>query len=169
MPALDNPRHEAFAQAVASGAKGAVAYRRVYGENIKSARGSAYALLKDQDISARVRELSEKSADATVMALREEMEFLTQVVTTPIDQIDETSVLCQRYRYKPDGSRELWMVDKLGALRLLAELKRELTGAAMNISVTNTVNTLTPERQAELQRRKRASIERNRAADAARN
>lgn len=128
MPQLDNPRHEAFAQAVACGQKGAEAYRKVYGEHQRNARSSASALLKDNpDISQRVLEISQRAATGAVMTLQEEMEYLTRAILTPIDQIDETSVLCQRVKRTADGTVEYWCVDKLGSMRLLADLKKELS------------------------------------------
>jgi hypothetical protein len=156
---LDNPRHEAFAQEIARGSKGGAAYRKVYGD-VRNPRGQASRLMQDEDICDRVKELQGASASDKVMSLQAEKEFLTLVIETPIDQIDETSVLCQRYRYKPDGSRELWMVDKLGAMRLLADLKKELSEKVQPVSVNIAVTVLTADRRRELQEKKRAAIER---------
>lgn len=160
MPQLDNPRHEAFAQAVASGMKGAAAYRKVYGEHQRNARSSASALLKDNpDVSQRVSEISLQAAKGTVLTLQQEMEWLTKVVQTPISQIDEENVLCQRFKYTKEG-RELWMVDKLGAMRLLADLKKELSDKTPAVSVEVNVTVMSSDRRKELQEKKRAAIER---------
>lgn len=144
---------------------GAEAYRKVYGEHQRNARSSASALLKDNpDISQRVKEISLHATTEDVMTLAAEKEWLTKVILTPIDQIDETSVLCQRYRYKPDGTRELWMVDKLGAMRLLADLKKELSDKPqLNVNVGVQVNVLGPDERKRLQDKKREALERGEA------
>lgn len=158
MPQLDNPRHEAFAQAVASGMKGAGAYRKVYGEQVKSPRSQASDLMKDPDISQRVREIVGKGISGAVMTLQQELEYLTRAIVTPIDQIDETSPLCQRAKYSETG-RELWMVDKLRAMELLIRLKGEF--AADKVAVTGEIehrHILTEDRRKELMDRRLASI-----------
>lgn len=127
MAQLDNPRHEKFAQAVAKGAKGAVAYRDVYGKHLKAPRSMASDLVRDNpDISERIKELQAESNTAQVLTLQQEKEYLTRAILTPLDQIDESSILCQRVKYSETG-REIWMVDKLRAMELLAKLKGELT------------------------------------------
>src|ERR1700679_965643 len=160
MPQLDNPRHEAFAQAVANGMSGAAAYRKVYGDDKKNPRGSASNLKKETDISKRIKEIAALSDSPKVMTLQAEKEFLTQVIETSIDTIDEPSILCQRYRYKPDGTRELWMVDKLGAMRLLADLKKELSDRVQPVNVSVSVTVMTADRRRELQEKKRLAVER---------
>lgn len=159
---LDNPRHEAFCQHVAKGFKGAEAYREVYGKDRKNARGGASDLIRDNpDISARIKELSARSAEGAVMTLREEMEFLTRAILTPIDQIDETHVLCQRVK-RTDAGTEFWSVDKLRAMELLARLKKELSDKPLNVAVGVNVNVtvMSEERQNELQDRKAEALRR---------
>lgn len=152
---LDNPRHERFAQAVARGAKGAVAYREVYGAKV-GARKCASALLKNEDISGRVAELQDASASSDIMAAKAQKEWLTKVIMTPINDIDETSILCQSAKYTQTG-RELKMVCKLGAMTLLARLMgllKETAPVALNVNVT----VLTEERREELMRRRREAM-----------
>lgn len=141
MPQLDNPRHESFAQAVASGMKGVDAHRKVYGDS-KSARQRASLLLTNNDIAQRVSELSGQAATGMVMTLQQEMEYLTRAILTPLDGIDETNILCQRAKYTKAG-REIWMVDKLRAMELLARLKKELSQDVANVTIS--VAPLTPE------------------------
>lgn len=124
MTILTNPRHEAFAQAIARGVKIATAYTEVYGPHVKHPNDNAAHLLRRfPQVSARVAELQAKSAEGAVMSLREKLEFLTKAVLTPANQINGSSPLCQRI--KPNG--EIHMVDKLRALELLARLKGEFT------------------------------------------
>lgn len=162
MPQLDNPRHERFANEVAKGKKGAEAYRTVYGQDLKNPRGQASDLIRDnKDISERIKELQALGTSEDVMTLREELEYLTRAILTPLDQIDESSVLCQRAKYSETG-RELWMVDKLRALELLARLKGELKdGGNVSVAVGVQVHTqLSEPERVELMRKKRQAIER---------
>jgi hypothetical protein len=57
MPALKNPRHEVFAQALARGMSAAAAYRHV---GFKPHRANAATLARKKHISVRVAELQEE-------------------------------------------------------------------------------------------------------------
>jgi hypothetical protein len=57
MPALKNPRHEAFAQALARGMSAAASYRQV---GFKPHRANAATLARKEHISVRVAELQEE-------------------------------------------------------------------------------------------------------------
>jgi hypothetical protein len=57
MPALKNPRHEAFAQALARGMSASAAYRQV---GFKPHRANAATLARKKHISVRVAELQEE-------------------------------------------------------------------------------------------------------------
>ena len=67
MPSLKNPRHEAFAQAVSKGTKGAAAYRKhVSGGKCsdRTAEVAASVLLKEgTEVALRVAELKQRSSD----------------------------------------------------------------------------------------------------------
>lgn len=79
MAQLDNPRHEAFAQAVASGMTGADAYRKVYGK-VKAPRAGACDLNRDfPDVPLRVKELQAESKTETVMDMRERRELAATI------------------------------------------------------------------------------------------
>lgn len=67
MPALDNPRHEKFAQGMAEGKTARKAYMDAgYLCKPSAADGSAAALRKNPSIQARILELSEAVADRVV-------------------------------------------------------------------------------------------------------
>jgi phage terminase small subunit len=66
MPVLDNSRHEAFAQHLAKGLSASEAYTKAgYAES----RSAASRLSTNVNISARVVELQNKSADRTVLTV----------------------------------------------------------------------------------------------------
>ena len=102
MPALANPRHEKFAQAVASGKSASEAYRQS-GANGKNADVNAARLLVNDGIRERVAELkdaqsqkSELSRDgATAISYRSDFDRL------PAKSI-EHSKLCQSYKVTPE-------------------------------------------------------------------
>jgi len=96
---LPNPRHEAFAQQVASGNNATAAYRGG-GARVKrwQANGRAVAiyegaspevaapagcrLLRRPPIQARIRSLQKAAAQGVVISLNEMLEYLTRVIRT---------------------------------------------------------------------------------------
>lgn len=125
MARLDNPKHERFAQLVATGKALGPAYREVYGD-IRGARQAGSRLLSDVDIKQRVAEIQSKSEGKAVLTIAEKREFLRRVVVTPIGQVDEESDLCQSAEYSDTG-RKFKMPDKLKAIELDAKLAGEFT------------------------------------------
>src|SRR5688572_30821085 len=98
---LDNPRHEAFAQAVASGLNASEAYRRVYQSTVKNADTlSARLSVKVRD---RIKEIQTAAATSAVLTLAEKREFLAKLIRTPIGDVDERSILCQAAEYQVAG------------------------------------------------------------------
>lgn len=79
MAILPNPKHEAFAQAIASGKTGADAYRQA-GYSVRTddaGRANASRLLANDSVASRVRELQAVSAEEAVVsavALSEQLE-----------------------------------------------------------------------------------------------
>lgn len=78
MPVLRNSRHESFAQAIAKGIAGSVAYKASgYGASGKAAEACASRLLTDAKVAARVQELQSKAArkvEVTVESIAKELE-----------------------------------------------------------------------------------------------
>ena len=73
MAALENAKHEAFADAVARGGTAIGAYRQVYGAEQQTAKKQAYLLTKRPEVRARIEELraliADPAAEARVTAL----------------------------------------------------------------------------------------------------
>ena len=120
MPALANPRHERFAQAVASGKSASEAYRQS-GANGKNADVHAARLMVNDGICKRVAELKAAQSQKSELSRDQAREFLTEVILTPAGRVDEHSRLCQSYKVTSEG-REIRMPDKLRAIELLAKL-----------------------------------------------
>jgi hypothetical protein len=120
MPPLANPRHELFAQAVASGKSASEAYRRS-GAPGKNADVHAARLMVNDGICKRVAELKEAQSQKSELSRDQAREFLTEVILTPAGKVNEQSRLCQSYKVTPE-SREIRMPDKLRAIEQLVKL-----------------------------------------------
>lgn len=162
MPVLQNKRHEAFARSICEGKSAVEAYRGAYGKNKSGERTTATRLLAKADIVARIDELAGKAAEGSILTKRQEMEFLTEVITTPAGKITKDSRLCQGFTQ--DGEKvTVKMPDKMRALEILAKMKGEFPAmeqTAPPVSVSVNVSVMTEDRRAELIRKKRESIQR---------
>ena len=83
MPALKNPRHEAFAQALFAGKSQRVAYREVYpkSQNWKDSTvdNTAYKLAKTDEITTRLQELKDAAASPLILDRQGRMLILTEI------------------------------------------------------------------------------------------
>lgn len=86
MAVLLNPRHEKYAQCLASGMSQRKAYKEVYPNCVKwkdeSIDNKASALARLDEVSARVKELCQESASDTIMSAKERKEWLTKVINS---------------------------------------------------------------------------------------
>lgn len=105
MPALKNPKHEAFAQAVAEGQSGTAAYRAEIadsGTKTEACMTAASRLLADDKVSSRVAELrtSFREVLEKKLGVRQETvaRFLLSVMETPVEEVCENSVLAQEVK-----------------------------------------------------------------------
>jgi hypothetical protein len=161
MPRPLNARQEQFAQLVAQGEPTTSAYATAFGgfKSPKVLAAASSRLLKNVGVRLRVQQIRDKAVELTaraqakeeakaetgaVLTLARKRAFLHDLVETPIGRIDETSPLCQsvkRTRSKDGGeSVEYRVPDKLGALKLDAELAGELNnpgerGITLNLAV----------------------------------
>jgi|HubBroStandDraft_1064217.scaffolds.fasta_scaffold55785_2 hypothetical protein len=103
---LSNPRHEAYAQAVADGASYADAYRLAgYVDN----NGNAYKPAAIPTVAARIRMLSTAAAERRVQSIAARMDLLDTIVHTNADEVVRVvSVPC------PGCWSELAIADAMG-------------------------------------------------------
>ena len=145
MPVLQNSKHEQFAVNVSKGLSATRAYTSVYGE-AEGARQSAYRLLRNPQVSARVAELTtELSADLVAAEISDRnarIQALQERWTRLRANLDK--VLEERGKEMagvPGGSTGLLMLDYKGAstpvyrldpgvVALLAELRAHEKQAA---------------------------------------
>jgi hypothetical protein len=127
MPALKNPKHEAFAQAVANGLTGVQAYREKISDGCttKSAMERACVLLRDIKISSRVEEL-QKLAETTLekrLGWNKEkaLTYLVEILETPVGEVDQDHRLAQEVKDTEDG-KQIKLPSKADAMKQIAAM-----------------------------------------------
>lgn len=105
MPALKNPKHEAFAQGLAEGMSGCASYREHVAEPgalTTTCMCNASQLLADPKVSQRVKELRTNFRDVLENKLGVKQEtiarFLVSVLDTPVEEVAENSPLAQEIK-----------------------------------------------------------------------
>lgn len=163
---LENQFHEKFAQLIFEGKTAVEAYRTTMGEGKAGERTVGSRWFARVDVKARVAELTERAAKGRVLTKRDEMEFLTQVIMTPVGDLTQNSHLCQSY--SKDGDKlTVKMPDKMRAIEILAKMKGEFPAVEqlappappVNVNV-NVSNVMSEDRRASLMEKKRAAIQR---------
>lgn len=143
---LANHRWEQFAQAVATGASAAGAYRQTYGTNGASAEAAASRLLRNGKVNARVAALQAESAKACVLTIEKRRELLA--------------------RFAQDATEKT--ADRIRALELDARLAGHLKGDSVSVQATAVSGWVCTEAQRmEAIARKKRAIARGRARMAA--
>ena len=94
MPALANPRHELFAQAVASGKSASEAYRQS-GATGKNADVHAARLMVNDSIRKRVAELKEAQSKKCEMTRDQLRHFLVDVIRAKPEDASFNNPLCE--------------------------------------------------------------------------
>lgn len=130
MAALENPKHEAFAQAVAEGASAAEAYRRAYKASVPTAETNGPKLLRD-NAQVELRAVELKAIQSEIiekqfrMSREDVIQGLVEVWKTPIGEIKESHQLCQEYSFTPGMHGDAYkykMPSKLDALEKLIKM-----------------------------------------------
>lgn len=107
MAALENPRHERFAQELAQGISQRRAYRAAFPRSEKwkdeTVDSKASALAKSDKVSARVKELQEASASKAIKTARERKEWLSEVMDSENEEMQHRLKACDMLN-RMDGS-----------------------------------------------------------------
>ena len=105
MPALKNPKHEAFCQGIAEGMSGCASYRAYVAEPgalTTTCMCNASQLLSDPKVSQRVKELRTNFRDVLEHKLGVKQEtiarFLVSVLDTPVEEVEGNSPLAQEIK-----------------------------------------------------------------------
>lgn len=130
MPVLQDARHETFAKLVATERKSALqAYQQAYECSAETAQTNAWRVREYEGINARITELSGQITEKAVLSAIDRREWLAKLVTTPAEQIDGSSPLCNGLKPMKDGRMQVLIPDKLTALKLDALLSGDLAQA----------------------------------------
>ena len=119
MPALANPRHELFAQAVASGNSASEAYRQS-GATGKNADVHAGRLMVNDGICKRISESREEQAAKCEMTKDQFRQFLVSVMVAKPEDANFQNPLCELAMTKAGPAAVF--PSKLGAAIQLAKL-----------------------------------------------
>lgn len=113
-------------------------------ETDKELRRKAVALLKKPAVKKYIRHLHKRLEDMGVASMLEVQMYLTEIMRTPIEEIDSDHPLCQKkittVTFHKDGSRSekttLEMVPKMDAVKALIAMKG--WNAPTNVNVNHT-------------------------------
>ena len=136
MPALANPRHELFAQAVASGNSASEAYRQS-GATGKNADVHAGRLMVNDGICKRISEIREEQAAKCEMTKDQFRQFLVSVMVAKPEDANFQNPLCELAMTKAGPAAVF--PSKLAAAAQLAKLTGWNEGEKVNIEAGDTL------------------------------
>ena len=119
MPILQNARHERFAQLVASGKHSDMEAFKQAGYADESAHQNACRLRANESVAARIEELRARNAEKCQLSRDEAVQYLVEILKTPIGEVTADHRLAQSYDAK---SSKVELPSKLGAMQLLAKM-----------------------------------------------
>lgn len=104
----------------------------------------AVQLARTKLVKRAVEELHLLAKERAVMQVQEMLEYIANIVRTPIGEVDETSPLCQEYTVKEtkNGTEKRYkMPGKLDAIKTAAQIVGTV-GADTHVNLTQINNTL---------------------------
>ena len=119
MPILQNARHERFAQLVASGKHSDMEAFKQAGYADESAHQNACRLRANESVADRIEELRARNAEKCQLSRDEAVQYLVEILKTPIGEVTADHRLAQSYDAK---SGKIELPKKLGAMQLLAKM-----------------------------------------------
>ncbi len=117
-----NTRDEEFCRLVTVGGKSDTEAYRLAGFKGKHADKRAAELRGRQGIQARIAEIKRENTEIFRLSREQVLNFLADVIETPIGKVDEESRLAQEVTYGKDGAIDkLKMPGKIEAARLAGQ------------------------------------------------
>lgn len=144
MPAVRNPKHEAYCHAVVQGEAGSRAYKRLVSKGCTqtSAEAGSCQLQKKPEVAARLAELrakvAEKAEAETFLTIKEKRDFCARIVRAKGANLDvdgDDADLIQSLSYSKEGSKIYGMPDKLAAIKLDNDLAVDGAEAGANKAI----------------------------------
>ena len=118
---LESVRHETFAQNVAMGKSDAEAYRLAGFKGAHSNKRAAEVRAK-QGVEPRIDHIRAQAASVSAMTKEQALQFLTDVIMTPVGMVNERSVLAQEVTKTTVGgvtTVKVRMPGKIEAIKIL--------------------------------------------------
>ena len=126
MPVLKNVKHEKFAQLCATGLSRAEAYRRVAGVRAgKNSDANSDDWLNARGVRKRIQELQERNAERSEITREEALQWLADLIRTPIGSVGKDSPLVQAYEEDTAGNVKVRLADKIAGFQTLAGWRLE--------------------------------------------
>jgi hypothetical protein len=120
MPKLRNVRHEQFCQHIAHGLNASEAYRQASGRS-KNANVHSDEWMNARGVQERIAELRRENDRKCTLSREAALQFLSEVVNTPIGSVTKDSRLAQAMK-DTDDVHEIRMPDKLVAVQTLGKM-----------------------------------------------
>jgi hypothetical protein len=117
-----NQRQEVFAQGIASGLSGVEAFKRVTPGNPKDCDAKANQMRGQPGVEERIRELMAHNAKRAQMSRDEAIEWLTNLIQTPIGSVGPDSPLVQSYETDSAGNVKVRLADKISGMQQLSKM-----------------------------------------------
>lgn len=121
---VSSERQLRFCDLVAGGEPAGRAYEKAgYKARGAVADQAASRLLRNVKVAERIRELQAENREASRIDRRKGLDFLCDILETPIGEVGPSHVLCQEYRELGNsGGRVVKMPSKLDAFDKLAKM-----------------------------------------------
>jgi hypothetical protein len=95
MPALKNPKHEKFAQAVANDCSAAEAYRAGWKCSTESAETAGPRLARDVQVMSRIQELKDQADKASKLTREGMVAWLERIILAKPSEASADSDICE--------------------------------------------------------------------------
>ena len=140
MPVLKNVKHEKFAQLCATGLSRAEAYRRVAGVRAgKNSDANSDDWLNARGVRKRIQQLQERNAERSEITREEALQWLADLIRTPIGSVGKDSPLVQAYE-NSEGDVKIRLADKIAGLQTLCRMTGWNEPDQVRLSGTDTLS-----------------------------
>jgi hypothetical protein len=139
MPRPRKVAYEKFAQFVASGLSLAESYRRTTGQtknaDVKRDQWHRYAGIKE-----RIAELKAQNARKSELSREEALQWLSDLIRTPIGSVGKDSPLVQAYEEDSEGKVKVRLADKIAGMQTLSKMTGWFEPERVRVSGDNSLN-----------------------------
>jgi Terminase small subunit len=123
VPVLKNVKHEKFAQLCATGLSRAEAYRKAAGARAgKNSDANSDDWLNARGVRKRIQQLQERNAERSEMTREEALQWLADLIRTPIGSVGKDSPLVQAYEEDSEGNVKVRLADKIAGFQTLCRM-----------------------------------------------